>query len=217
MNEKLTAQFIIDEITNKVQSKYSVRSDSDEITQWLAYDQEELPDRAVLRLKRLTNKSDNWKTIAISLVEEPTEFQKAFSWVATIKDDLLDPESADLYFIGAVTAVEVSPEFCTNIESKEQFCRKYILRPGETVNDLIERTFLSTLTNDVIQADIVDPLYTAIQQTGERIAAFSQLQQSHWRQAFLSGSSGAELIDELFKPITYLNQPNNAPGENYAE
>jgi len=217
MKDTLTAQLIINEITNKAQSKYSVRSESEEISQWLAYNEENFTSRAVVRLKRLTNRSDNWKTIVISLVKEPMELQKSLSWVASIKDDLLDPESADLYFIGAITDTQVSLEFCTNIESKEQFCRKYILRPDESINELMERTFLSTLTDDVIQADIVDPLYTAIQQTGERMAAFSQDQQTHWRQALLSRLTGAELIDELFKPITYTNQSDNVSRENNAE
>ena len=208
MNNSLTLDTIITSIKERAKQKYVIRTEGPDIVNWMAIELGEVIERTVLRLKRETNRSENWKTIVISIVTEPALFQTAFKWVATIKDELLDPETADLYFIGVVSSSDISLEFCTNIETKEQFCRKYILRPGEDVNDLIGRTFLSTLDENIISTDIVDPLHTAIQQTGARISSFSAYQQGHWRSALISGSTGAELIDDLFREL-----PNN-PNQN---
>ena len=205
MNEKLTALAVTQAIGEKAAGKYQLRTDDAEIQSWLDCYHVDGADRAVLRLKRLSNKTDHWKTIAIALVAEPAELQQSFSWIASIKDELLDPESADLYFIGAVTNSEVSMEFCTSIETREQFCRKYILRPGEQITDLINRTFLSSFDEHSLETEIVDPLNTAIQQTGARLAHFSITRQHHWRDALLSGETGAALVDALFSEIPLDN------------
>ncbi|SDE65064.1 hypothetical protein SAMN05216464_10895 [Mucilaginibacter pineti] len=202
MNENLTALAVIQAIGEKAAGRYRLRTDDAEIQPWLDCYPVDGADRAVLRLKRLSNKTDHWKTIAIALVPEPSGLQQSFSWIAAIKDDLLDPESADLYFIGAVTGSEVSMDFCTSIETREQFCRKYILRPGEQITDLMNRTFLSSLTDHTLETEIVDPLNTAIQQTGARLAHFSVARQVHWRDALLSGETGAALVDALFSEIS---------------
>jgi hypothetical protein len=202
MNENLTAAAVIQAISEKAAGKYQLRTDDAEIQSWLDGYSVDGADCAVLRLKRLSNLTNYWKTIAIALVPEPAGLQESFSWIAAIKDELLDPESSDLYFIGAITAGEVSMDFCTSIETKEQFCRKYILRPGEQIADLMNRTFLSSFAEHTLETEIVDPLNTAIQQTGARFAHFSADRQVHWREALLSGETGAALVDALFSEIS---------------
>lgn len=217
MNDQLTLANLVAGINEKAKEKYVLRTEGEDIDQWMSYCPDNKDDYAIIRLKRHNNRSEFWKTILIAFVAEPDFFQSAFNWIASIKDELLDPETADLYFIGAVTASEVSIEFCTNIETKEQFCRKYILRPGETMQALMDRTFLATLDGSKLSTEIADPLFTAINQTGLRINTFTAGQQTHWRNVLLNGKTGADLIDDLFQQLTIKPEQDETPSENNAE
>jgi hypothetical protein len=219
MRNDISLQNMISEISNRAIGRYNLKTDDDDIRQWVGFRHEKLTEGSVLRLKRLDNPNNLWKTIVICLVREPAHFHDAFSWVADIRDDLPDPETADLYFIGAVTDTDVSQEFCTNLESKEQFCRKYIMRPSEDIPGLMDRTFLSSTTETEVSEEIVDPLFTAIQVTGEKLAQFTTEHQLRWRNMLISGHTGAELIDRLFIDVTALDQSqaNETSGENIVE
>jgi len=219
MRNDISLQNMISEISNRAAGRYNLNADDDHIRQWTGFRHELLTEGGVLRLKRVDNPRDFWKTIVICLVRDPSQFHEAFSWVADIRDDLPDPETADLYFIGAVTGTDVSQEFCTNLESKEQFCRKYIMRPSEDIPALMDRTFLSSTTETEVSEDIVDPLFTAIQVTGEKLALFTSEHQLRWRNMLVSGHTGAELIDRLFINVIATDQfnANETPPENNTE
>jgi len=199
MSKDLNVQLLTEAFSQKASEKYEIQSSNLLIDNLIELAPIKLTEIAIIRLKRNGNTTNNWKTLIFAFLDSVAVFPTAFSWVAAIKEELLDPESSDLYFIGAVKNDQISNELCTNIESGEQFCRKYILRPGEIVSDLIDRTFLANLTESKVEEEIVDPLYMAIQLTAKRLPGFNAQQQEHWRDTLLSGNSGAELIDQLFK------------------
>ena len=209
-------QQLVEAFKDKALIKYLISDDDAFSLNLLEFAPVQLTEIGILRLKRNLNRTNNWKTLIIVLLDSVAEFPIAFQWVAAIKEELLDPESSDLYFIGAVKDNQISPELCTNIESGEQFCRKYILRPGETISDFLDRTFLANLIESKVEDELVDPLYMAIQLTAKRLPTFTAYQQEYWRDILLSGNSGAELIDQLFKqaPISLNTPEDETSGED---
>ena len=216
MSEELNIHQLVEAFTNKASERYELAAKDVLISNLTELAPVELTEIGIIRLKRSINKTNNWKTLILTVLGSVSDFQMAFRWVAAIKEELLDPESSDLYFIASVKNNEISPELCTNIESGDQFCRKYVLRPGETLIEFLDRTFLANLTESKVEDEIVDPLYMAIQQTAQRLPAFTEHQQEYWRETLLSGNSGAELIDHLFKqlPISLHTNYNETSGEN---
>lgn len=167
----------------------------------------------LLRIRRTSYEKASFKTLFFAVVDSEADFRKVFSCVASIKEEVLDPESSDLYFVGAVKDRSISNASCTQIESTEQFCRKYILRPDETLEELLDRTFLSDLTGTAFEQDIVDPLLMALQHTGERVPAFENEMQNRWYSQLRSGLVGADLIEVLFEDNKEDNQ-NGTTREN---
>jgi hypothetical protein len=167
-------------------------------------DAKEIANKQVLRIQRIkqnnSSNSENWKTLLIVEIQSKEEIRSALEWSAIVKDSLLDPETADLYLfiIFDRSDIEISIDECYNIESSEQYCRKYIQRPGNTPIELIERTFLSKLEDVQQQGDAIDPINTVMAATAEKHAWFTDDEQKKWRNALLSNNSGFELIDLLF-------------------
>lgn len=165
----------------------------------------ELTDAAVLRIQRLPSSEgptlslDTWRTVLVTVLVNKVQLRLAFEWAALVKETLLDPESSDLYlFIAFGNHINLTIEYCILIESTEQFCRKYVLRPEETPEQLIERTFLAPLINSSVNNRISDPLLAAFSITGNQRTWFNTAEQNKWQKIFLSGKKGDELVDELF-------------------
>lgn len=167
----------------------------------------------LLRIKRNGYERASFKTLVFAAVDKEEDFRKVFSCVASIKEEVLDPESSDLYFVGTVKDRSISNASCTQIESTEQFCRKYILRPDESLDGLLDRTFLSDLTSTAFEQEIVDPLLMALQQTAERMPVFGSGMQDRWYSLLRSGLGGADLIEALFGDNKKDNQ-DGTTGEN---
>lgn len=165
-----------------------------------------LTDVKVFRLQKIptlpktTNPLQYWKTILVTVLKKDSELGNALQWAALAKDALLDPESADLYlFIIFEDNVNVPIETCIRIESTEQFCRKYVSRPGESPENLIERTFLAPLENlNENNNALFDPILKAFTFVEKEYSIFNTNEQNKWREAFLSGKNGSEIIDDLF-------------------
>jgi len=119
-----------------------------------------------------------------------------------------------LYLIAAITSPELSIDICTNIESNDKFCRKYLLRPQETIEGLLGRTFLNPLTNEASEVEIVDPLHTALANTLKNLPWFTSDIQAFWKVTLLSGKTSADLIDNLFTDNFISQQNDEAPTEN---
>jgi hypothetical protein len=189
--------FIIDYIQGRFQLQEST------LSVLLCLDETSIAKK-VLRIQRIKQDNityhENWKTILIAEVHTKEEIQFAQEWSAIVKDALLDPETADLYLfiIYAPNVFDISIDECNSIESSEQYCRKYIQRPGKTAIELIERTFLSKLEDIQQQNDVIDPINTAIAATAEKHSWFTDEEQKKWRTALLSENSGYDLIELLF-------------------
>lgn len=166
----------------------------------------ELTDVTVFRIQKipiLQNTSiplQYWRTILVTLLKNDSQLEKALQWAALVKEALLDPESSDLYlFIIFDNSVNITMESCIRIESTEQFCRKYVARPEESPEQLIERTFLTPLADLSAKNILFDPLISAFSSLESKYPSFNTLTQNKWREAFLSGKNGSEIINELFE------------------
>ncbi|WP_378956284.1 ABC-three component system middle component 1 [Pelosinus sp. sgz500959] len=164
---------------------------------------ENLKNKGILRIKRLGIKVDSWKTLALVEIEADdendikVELKKAISWLAAVKEFLLGTESTDLYLFLAFNG-EVCIEECLRIESTEQFCRKYVLLPGEEISEFVNRTFLQKLINSGATIDGEDPLERAFSETAAKYKWLTPEIQKTWKKAF-SDLSGSELVDALLK------------------
>jgi len=211
MDTALNVQVIEDAIITSASDRYKFSIDKDQKERLLSIASDLLSDINVIQLKRNTNETNNWRTILVCLAFSIDSFDKILKWTADVRDELLDPEASDLYLITVITGSELSLDICTNIESDDKYCRKYILRPGEDIQGLLSRTFLNTLTNEASHEEIVDPLHTALNNTAKNMAWFTPTIQDYWKAALLSGKTSADLIENLFTDNFSLNQNDETP------
>lgn len=157
----------------------------------------------ILRIKRLGIKVDSWKTILLVEIEADdendikVELKRTISWLASVKESLLGVENTDLYLFLAFNS-EVNIEECLRIESTEQFCRKYVLLPGEEITEFVNRTFLQKLINGADTIDGEDPLERAFSKTVAKYSWLTPELQKTWKKAF-SDLSGSDLADNLLE------------------
>ncbi len=167
----------------------------------------------ILRLKRLNNKLAGWKTIIIGIIgkidAESLEFKGELRQILKIsahtREKLTEAEPYDLYlFLGVLNPPENDGP-CMRLEATEQFCRKYVLRPNETIEDLIERTFLSRFENQKEKIEpLQDPLILALRETQSSSPEHFWLEsryQNMWKNALISGETADTLIEMLFEEI----------------
>ncbi|MGP4956313.1 ABC-three component system middle component 1 [Pseudomonas helleri] len=148
----------------------------------------------VCRLRRVGS-SSGWRTILIATLDFTSEaVQTAVHWAASVRDQLPEPETADLYMFLMIDGIP--SEEAARIETDDRFCRKVVLRADEQANDLLDRTFLAALTPDGQSGTIGDPLQTALTSlatkhpwTGTHLLA--------WQEILLSGKTGSELAQAL--------------------
>jgi hypothetical protein len=194
-------------IESYIEGRFQIGNDINTANQFCGLDTNDMVKKKVLRLQRIkqykNGHTNNWKTLLILELQNKEEIQSALQWSATVKDALLDPETADLYLliIFDQNDIDISVDECYSIESSEKYCRKYVQRPGQTAVELIERTFLGKLEDAQQQGDAVDPINTAMTATAEKHSWFTVEEQRKWRTALLSNESGNELIESLFPEI----------------
>lgn len=190
-------------ICDMINDRYEFENNTDFENELLSLADEDLKCKKILRIKRLGIKIDNWKTLVLVEVEANSEtdikveLKKAISWLVSVKESLLGAESTDLYLFLAFNS-EVSIEECLRIESTEQFCRKYVLLPGEEIYEFINRTFLQKLLNYAGTIEGEDPLERAFSKTVVKYSWLTPEMQKAWKKAFYN-LSGSELFDELLK------------------
>ena len=172
---------------------------------------QELTVKAMYRLERITDpKSKTRKTILVVGIEDDSQTIHAFRWAAIAKEILIDPESSDLYLFICFNQ-SVPLEVCLRIESTEQFCRKYVIHPEETIEHFMERTFLAKLNSASQGILSADPLIKSFVSVQIEHDWFNTDEQNKWKGILLSGLTGSELIEELFN----LNKgENETPEEN---
>jgi hypothetical protein len=110
------------------------------------------PAVKIIRLQRQHREDAGRKTMIIAIVDriesrergDNEQLERVLTLAANIRAELLGAEPYDLYLFLGVKNPPANNDPCLRLEATEQFCRKYVLRPDESVHDLLERTFLST-------------------------------------------------------------------------
>jgi hypothetical protein len=158
-----------------------------------------LNDSVVISLKRDWPNSIGRRTLLVTTLESQDRIKNALQWAASVKDELTEPENGDIYLFIAVKDEQMSVEQCTAIEANDRICRRYVLRPSESIADFLGRSFIAPVMGTEKTTGISDPLHLALEKTGERHTWFNNKEQQAWRKAFLSGKSATEIINSLFK------------------
>lgn len=199
-------------INNNIENRFSIENQSDIKTEMISLASENIRDKQVLRFCRqypLDAVSQYWKTLLIVGINSEDNLREVLQWTALCKELLLDPETADIYlFVMWVDENKPSIEECLRIEANEDFCRKFVLRPNETEELFIERTFI-TKVDAPTPVDLgQDPLIAAFSGLEEQFIWFDDAEKTKWREAFNSGTSSFELFNIL---INDKSENNEAP------
>ena len=190
-------------ICGLIDDRYRFDGNAEFTEDLLSLSAENLKHKEILRIKRLSTEVDRWKTLvfieiaADSESEIKAELKSALTWIASVKENLLEPESTDLYLFLAFNR-DISAEECLRIESTEQFCRKYVLLPNEEISDLVNRTFLQKFISSRDTAGSTDPMERAFYNTLAQFIWLTPEVQRRWKKAFAE-SSGSELFEKLLE------------------
>lgn len=193
---EITASGFKSAITKRIHGRFVIGEETTTLLLNLAPDI--LIDRDVIQIRRENYVQAKWRTFLIVVIKNHLAINSAFRWAATIKDQLLNPSSADLYLIVAIKENDLNEDQLLGFESSDLFCRKFFLRTNETVEQLLDRSFLS-YPDEAMQLDeLTDPLSNALAETAKAHPWFSNELMLAWKNEFLSGKSGNELIDAIF-------------------
>lgn len=206
--EYIAPDEIIQNLLTSVSNRYLVQSDNSEDIYWKSLFPGEKGNVSFLRLKRKSSDAASWKTLLFVFEVDQQIVPQSFSWAASVKEELLNNESSDLYlFLIPKLSDKMLIENCIYIESNDQFCRKYVMRPDETFIDLINRTFLyqSEMNNQI--NEISDPLIAALEKTGNNLTTFTLERQITWKNILLSGKQGVDTAEALINAT--LENSNN--------
>ena len=197
--ENITAASIASDIISMSAGRFVV-NDNDHLTDVIEeITPESLKDVLIISLKRDWPNPGGTRTLLISILDSINEFKVALQWAAAIKDELLEPANGDLYLFVATRDQELSIEQCTDIESNDRICRRYVLRPNETIKELLDRSFIAPVMGDISATGISDPLHLAFKKTADNQPWFTLEEQQNWQKVLLSGKTGQDLIEALFQ------------------
>jgi hypothetical protein len=190
-------------ICDIIKGRFELENNSTYKNELLSLADESIKYKEILRIKRLGRQVDRWKTLVLIEIESGIEsnlkynLKNAITWLALVKENLLGTENSDLYLFLAFSP-DINAEECFRIESTEQFCRKYVLFPGEDVSEFINRTFLQKPIDNKDTINGKDPLESAFSKTAEKYNWLTSEIQKRWKTAF-SELSGSDLAEELLK------------------
>lgn len=160
---------------------------------------ESLRDTVVMSLKRNRPGRVGRRTLLITVLDTQDKLKSAIQWAAVVKDELTEPENGDVYLFIAVRDEAMTLEQCTAIESNDRICRRHVLRPEETIEDFLGRSFVGPALGSGQTKAIADPLNLALEKTAEKHDWLTSKEQKVWRDAFLSGKTPTDIINSLFK------------------
>ncbi|MBN8864960.1 MAG: hypothetical protein J0H92_16420, partial [Sphingobacteriales bacterium] len=88
-------------IESHIEGRFQRETDPSVANQFLGFDTNQIGKKEVFRLQRITKNGNrhNWKTLLMVELKDKEDIQSALQWSATVKDALLDPETADLYLL----------------------------------------------------------------------------------------------------------------------
>lgn len=195
----LTSAFLKAEIISMSKDRFVVEEEGlsgavlNEITP------ESLKDTVVMSLKRNRPGRVGRRTLLITVLDTQDKLKSALQWAAVVKDELTEPENGDVYLFIAVQDEGMTLEQCTAIESNDRICRRHVLRPEETIEDFLGRSFVGPALSSGQTKAIADPLNLALGKTAEKHDWLTSKEQKIWRDAFLSGKTPTDIIISLFK------------------
>jgi hypothetical protein len=197
-------------IKDSIQTRFRIESPNVIQTEMLDLTPQDITNKQVLRFCRPLSSdvsSQFGKTLLVTGID-PDQIRDILQWAALCKEVLLDPETSDVYlFIMWLGENIPSIEECLRIEANEDFCRKFVLRPNETIESFIERTFLKKIDAPEPLDLGQDPLISAFSGLEEHFSWFDHAEKNRWKEAFNSGASGSDLFDAL---ITHKPENNEA-------
>lgn len=209
--DKINPTDILQQLLNIVEERYVLQGDTEQSDVFKALFPGEKQSAYVLRIKRKGAHLASWKTLLFIFEADPTIIPQCFTWAASVQEELLNNESSDLYlFIIPKASDKIAIENCIHIESNDQFCRKYVMRPEETFIDLINRTFLYETQNNTQISEILDPLIAALNKTGNSLTSFTPEEQNIWKDILLSEKPGIETLEALMNASLENNQNDEA-------
>lgn len=197
-------------IIDNIESRFSLEGQNDIKTEMKSLISEDIRDKQVVRFCRQStfdNLNTHWKTLLMVGITSDNNLRDALQWTAICKELLLDPETSDVYlFIIWSGERKTSMEECLRIEASEDFCRKFVLRPNETKESFIERTFITKIdVPDPVDLG-QDPLIAAFSGLEEQFLWFDEIEKAKWRVAFNSGTSSFELFNILINQKSGNNE-----------
>jgi len=209
--DKTNPTDILHQLLLTVKERYVLQEDTGQSNGFKALFPGEGQGVHVLRIKRKGTHLASWKTLLFIFEADQSVIPKCLTWAASVREELLNNESSDLYlFIIPKSSDKIPIENCIYIESSDQFCRKYVMRPDETFLDLVDRTFLYQDQYNAEITEISDPLIAALDKTGNSLTSFSSVEQNIWKNILLSEKSGIETLEALMKASLENNQNDQA-------
>ncbi|MGX9190420.1 ABC-three component system middle component 1 [Stenotrophomonas sp. Ker107b] len=148
----------------------------------------------ILRLRRRRREAGARTILVAEVANERESLRMAFMCAADLRDSLSDPEASDLYMIMAIDGV--SDQDASRIETDDRFCRKYVLRGGESVHSLLDRSFLVSGQEESQLTALNDPFRVALAAVAEA-HPWMRGHMDGWRGALLSGDGTSELVNRL--------------------
>ena len=195
-------------INHQIEARFSIKSQGRIENEMIEVASENLQNRRLLRFFRpLETSEPRFKTLLVVGISSHNYLKDVLQWAALCKELLLDPETADIY-LAIMWTKETQPsiEECLRIEASEDFCRKFVLRPNETKESFVERTFITKVDAPTPLDLGQDPLISAFSVLEQEFAWFNDEEKVKWREAFSSGTSSFELFNTLINNQSESNE-----------
>lgn len=196
-------------INQQIENRFSIKNQGPVETEMIDLASENIANKQLLRFSRTQESLElHLKTLLLADIRSNDDLKNAIQWAALCKELLLDPETADIY-LAIMWSNENQPsvEECLRIEASEDFCRKFVLRPNETSESFVERTFITKVDAPSPMDLGQDPLIAAFSVLEEQFPWFDEAEKIKWREAFNSGASSFELFNTL---INHKSENNEA-------
>lgn len=204
----MTFHQFVSYIHQQIDASFSIKEQVAIENEMIELASENLQNKEIIRFSRLLETSEPClKTLLVVGLNSENNLKDVFQWVALCKELLLDPETADIY-LAIMWTKETQPsiEECLRIEASEDFCRKFVLRPDETKESFVERTFI-TKVDAPIPLDLgQDPLISAFSVLEQEFSWFNDEEKVKWREAFSSGMSSFDLFNTLINNQSESNE-----------
>ena len=190
-------------IQELIKDRYEIDNNNEICNELLYMADEDIRNKHILRIKRKNIVNKYRKTLVIVEINSSNEddikreFRLTMKWIALIRENLIGFENCDLYlFISFGDNIGVDE--CLRIEATEQFCRKYVLFPNESINDYLSRTFLQCINLGYEEIDGENPIERAFNNTHKTFEWFNKEIQDSWKESFKK-YTGSDLAESLIR------------------